>query len=526
MLPRIWPYRERSQVVTDAAGRFTVSDLAGGFYELSAAHDDYIRLFESGPLQSYRLIDVVPGGTVSGVALGLGRSAALSGTVRDEAGEPVVKAEVTALRRDLGVAGGLQSMGTARTDDRGAYRIALRQTGDYLVFVRPGEEFLPRVQARASQTLSSIGTFHPAAHRPAEASILTIASGEERRGIDVSLAQAHGVTVSGVLEGSDETGRLLDFFLVPLDGDDSLWDLPSGMVRVPLGGRFAFSNVSEGRYMLSGVSFPSRTGRGNPLMQRRPWSPNSFGIIGMRPGEPVGAPPDGDTLWTQMPVTVGRVEVVDLAMPLTRGARIEGRVVFDGTAPEPSSAELQAVNITVIPASAKPLGSMPVSGLAADGTFRTVGLPPGDYRVAVAFETAVWRTRSVTVGGKDVGGQPVSLGQSDVHDFVQTFSDRRTVISGLVTDRSGRPFADQLVIVFPTDRSIGTAGRTMMTSTSQRGTFELQMGLSGGAYFVAGLPATLRNRSREPELLDALSRSATRVRIEDGQSLRVLVSVP
>jgi hypothetical protein len=114
----------------------------------------------------------------------------------------------------------------------------------------------------------------------------------------------------------------------------------------------------------------------------------------------------------------------------------------------------------------------------------------------------------------------------DIDDLVQVFSDRQTVMSGVVNDLSGRPIADQTVVVLPTDRSMWTAGVTMLTSTSQRGTFEVSVWPGGGEYFVAGLPEALRARHQEPAVLEALSPLATKVRIEEGQSARVTVTVP
>ena len=77
---------------------------------------------------------------------------AVSGTVRDDAGDPVVNVEVVALRP---VPGGrrLQLEGRDRTDDRGKYRVALRvPADDYVVLVRGDSGSTVRPDPRQPQS--------------------------------------------------------------------------------------------------------------------------------------------------------------------------------------------------------------------------------------------------------------------------------------------------------------------------------------------------------------------------------------
>ncbi len=518
-------YREQASTVADAEGRFAFENVPPGFYSVSATQSDYIAVFQDGGLRSSLTIELAPGEPVTNVALALGRRPSISGTIRDEAGDPVIGAEVRALLRNGQGAGALDSLGLARTDDRGAYRISLYRPGDYLVVaMRAPAPFTPRTVARAAPTVLYPPVFYPASARPSGAAVLTIGVGEERGGIDVSLTPVSGRTLSGTIGGEPVTGRLIDVNLVPVDGAEVQWDLSMASVRVPIGGRFSFSGVPPGRYLLSGVSFPFNAGRGTRVLQQNPWS-SGFGMTGLRPGEPTGPPPTGPTFWGEAHVTVGDIDVTDLEVSLHQGARLRGRVVFEGEAAPPTEPELTSAWVLVMSAERRLLNAMPISGPDAGGRFETVGLPPGGYRIGVVFETPVWRTRSMTLAGEDVIGRPILLGSTDIDDVIQTYSDRRTNVSGLVTDRSGRPVAQAMVRIFPVDRQLWgrdeAAGAT--AETSQRGTFQTRWSRDAGEYFVAVVPATLRNRM-DAAALDELSRSATRVRLELGQDRQVTVT--
>jgi len=521
-------HREQSAAVTDAAGRFTLQKIASGLYSLSASHSDYTAGVETGSVRSTRVIDLAPGEVVTDVTLGLGRRPVVSGTIRDEAGEPIVGAEVRTLLRNGAGLRALQALGLGRTDDRGAYRISLSRPGEYLVMAnRPPEPFTPPTAPRAAPGVLYPTVFYPAAPHPSGAVGLTIGLGEQRTGIDLPLTPVRGRTVSGTLGGEPGSGRMVELQLVPTDGADVQWDLVLTSSRTLMGGPFSFTNVPPGTYMVSAVSYPRHTDRVNRVMRQRPWSHGGFSMLGWRPGEATGPPPAAQTLWAQQPVTVGTEDVTNLSVPLQIGARVRGRAVFEGSAPNPAEGELRAAWVLVLPADGRLIDGMPISGPDANGRFETAGLPPGDYQVSLMFETPVWRPRSWTVAGRHLDEQRIPIGSSDIDDFLQTFTDRRTVLSGIATDRTGRPFADNSVVVFPADRATWRSEPpgSVTIGTSQRGTFETLWAGGAGEYFVAGLPAAFNGRSSDPDILERLSQSATRVRVDEGQSVRVTVTV-
>jgi hypothetical protein len=462
----------------------------------------------------------------------------VSGTVRDDAGEAVVNVEVLALRPAPG-GRRLRVEGRDRTDDRGMYRIALRvPADDYVVLVRGDSGSTVRPDPRQPQSDAVLvfpSIYYPDAARPSGASAISVGLNEERAGIDFTLNPVRGFTLAGtIVDAEAEPFRLLELSLLPVDGDDIQWGLPAASVRIRPGGRFSFANVPPGDYVLWAVEFPFHSDR--PTAARRDVSGAWGGvrITSLRGGNP-GPPPPGDTRWIKGHVSVGAQDL-DLTLPLARGARLSGRVVFDGTSPPPPARQLEGMPIRLLAADGADLGFVPLSGVEADGRFRLVGVPPGAYELDTSFELSFrdppWRLRSIKALGNDVTGRAIQVGVQDVTDIVLTYTDRRTTIAGTLHDASGQPLAGGSVVVFPTDRSLWTSTLTWspvrVGQSVEMGVFDVSV-VGAGEYFVAGsakVPSALRQPLRDPGVLDQLSRSAITVRVGEGKRVTVAVSAP
>ena len=179
------------------------------------------------------------------------KQAAITGTVVDEAGEPVVGVHIRAFRR-RSIAGRFEISGAslAETDDRGAYRLSGLWPGEYLVMAGARQIAVPpawaqRATASIRQPPGSPGTasaievggsvytigrgnavppaprsgrlviypliFHPAAVTPGTATPVSLASGEERTGIDILLQPTPTARVSGKVtwQGQAAAGEAL-----------------------------------------------------------------------------------------------------------------------------------------------------------------------------------------------------------------------------------------------------------------------------------------------------------------------------
>jgi hypothetical protein len=521
---------------TGDLGEFAFHRLSPGPYHLTVQHPLYLP--ESGrPSDPVHVVSVTDDGPATDLVLTLARRPIISGTVRDEAGEPLVDVEVIAFRR-LGH-GGLEPDQFVRTDDRGAYRVVLSVPADYVIRVRGNTSRSPRPSGPPGpQPRAALGyptVFFPGALRPSGAQPVRARLNEEKTGIDFALSPARGVSVSGTIAGVETVPfGLLPLTLFPLDGAEIPWDLPVASVRVGPDGRFAFANVPPGTYVLWALVFPQHKDGPTPTLHG-PASPSSSGVIRTvgRGGSATGPPPDGDTLWIRTPVIVD-ADDLEMALSLNRGARLSGRVVFDGASPKPTSEELEGAVVQIFAADGMDLGPVPIGNLGGDGRFQVVGLPPGAYEFVLSRRgLASWGERSFEIGGRDVGGRPIQIGSDDIQDVAWTFTDRRTRIVGQLTDRQGRAVSGADVAVFPSDRSQWHRGLMTRTAsvanTARDGEFALSV-RGAGEYYVVAVPPSLRDRAsdqNDPAVLDELSGLATIVRLEEGEQVSVrLVAAP
>ena len=253
------------------------------------------------------------------------KNAAITGTIVDEAGEPVVALQVRAVRRMF--IGGrrrfVPSGALATTDDRGVYRLSGLPPGEYLVAASQptfsantsafadirtargaGAELAWRlppgaangIQVGQAQLMLGRGgaippppvrgrmqiyppIFYPSALAPAQATTIALASGEERIGIDLQLQPVPTVRVAGTLMGASGPAGTVD---AEVDAGRTLR-------------RFRSGNAGADQHL--------RRGRG---VHVRGGSARAVHAPGQQPRSPRRARRrGGDMYWLDMPIAVG-----------------------------------------------------------------------------------------------------------------------------------------------------------------------------------------------------------------------------
>jgi hypothetical protein len=300
-------------------------------------------------------------------------------------------------------------------------------------------------------------------------------------------------------------------------------------------GRFQFPNMSEGDYRLMVCDFPKSE---SPIF----WAngDSSRLVVGFHSPRfeqwpvTIAQLPDAPTWVADLPVTVGSQKTTNVAVPLSVGAQISGRVVFDGTKPKPTAEELLLTPVIVRPADGSGPGVasgaamiFPQPRIESDGRFRSVGLQPGDYvlnvypwRPTEQSRLLGWSTASIAVAGRETIGTSIHVGSSDVSDVVITMVDVLPELLGTVRDEQGAVRLGARVIVFPVkseERQLpADPAPSRMNQALVDGQAVFRTTLVPGDYFVAAL-LTLPSDWMMPERLRSFEARATKVSVRLGE---------
>jgi hypothetical protein len=452
-------------ILTGPNGTFEFPALEPGLFSLTVTADGYLRGIPGAltPWDRGRSISATAGQQVSGEVIRLWRRSSISGTVRDEFGDPIVQAVVQPLRVDY--VGGEKTWEIARdtgavanfvTDDRGAYRITGLSPGEYVVMVR-GD---PAQQGYRTG-------FSGSARSVRQAQSVLLHSGEDRTGIDFQIGHAEGpgkVAVSGRLAAPVSVGTSATVRLIPAEFTDEVAGLGELTGAVQSDGAFSFPSVAPGSYRLQAWQFPetgtpARVMRvsGLPVVLRPP----------RKAGQPAEPAPAAPTWVGEMPVTADKA-LRDLQVQLRPGGRISGRIVLDGAAMPPLFQQLTNITVLVEPAYERWLGVIPTGRVESDGSFVTAGLPPGrytlrfDWREPDVVDGGPWRFVSLAAGSVPLTGRAIGVEASDV-DVTVTFANRVPGIVGIV--RGDTETVQQArVILFARDPQLRGYGLTAVPS--------------------------------------------------------------
>jgi hypothetical protein len=364
-------------------------------------------------------------------------------------------------------------------------------------------------------TVSLAPVYFPGTPTPMEAVPVTVAAGDERTDVNITLRRIRAVRVRGTVLGPE--GRPVPQAFVELSAVGPATALPTALIPPPLttrttaAGVFELAQVPPGNYTLL-----SR-GRG-------PIAPNG--------GSPVW--------WAQVSVQVGGVDVALSDVTLQPGATFSGRVTVDSDATTPAPhlfgtrVELRGKSFDTVAGSQRgggppdPRFLMPGS-VGADGTFTISDVPPDDYDVVLSGLSAGpdWWLRSAILDGRDLldTHAHVRAGE-DLRGVELTVSNRHTSLSGTFIASSGEAMADLFVIAFPADSSLwGPKSRRVQTARPDNAGRFVFANLPAGDYRLCALTDLDGGEWEVPGFLESLVPASVAVTLANGekkvQNLRV-----
>lgn len=561
-------------VVTDDAGAFTFTGVAAGNYTVQVTKPAYVPVLygakRAGELSRGVPVAVLDRQRVTGIVLRLPRGSVITGALRYTDGRPAsgINVQLTSSETVSGERRqGLDIRG-ATTDDRGIYRVFGLPAGDYVVVARPGqvlsaltgggdtrqvspEEIQWAQQAIASapgaaatplgaapppgRAVAFAPVYYPGTADASNAAVVSVGVGEERSGIDFTVAPVPTATVSGQvigLDGAPASGSSVA--IAPVGGSSDVVSAIVGRLggRPSVDGSFSMTGVTPGRYRLMARAVPASAQRPKDVQD-----PMLMASALMQGGG------NAATLWGEQEVVVDGQDLSGLTIRLQNGLSISGRVVVE-SAGAPTDVTHIHVSLGTTPTGNSPqdLAMSMMMGasatVAADGTFTIGGLTPDRYRVmattseggirnliamvqpgaadpaagGLSLKSAVWQ-------GQDAADVPIDLkAGADVSGVVVTLSDRQTQINGTVRDGAGRPTPNFPIVAFSTNHAHWFAGsrRVQQARVLSDGKFTIT-GLPAGEYFIAALTDLNASEMYDSTFLDSIVSAAIKVTLTDGE---------
>ena len=564
----------RAVAVANGDGRFVFRDVPPGPYTLTTAlgfgaysPGAYGRRRPNGPS---RALNVEAGARVNDVVIHMWRNAVIAGTLRDDRGEPVVGVGVWALRRVM--ANGRYELmfdgGTVEaSDDRGRFRLTGLLPGSYLVCARSATQTVAVETAKAFQAAVTSGTSGemrrgwietggvwpqgggvvsgewmaagssaeiqplpgpngtvlvqapscaPGASSARDARVISLAAGDERDAVDLTLPLVPGVRVSGVLMRPTGPAPSSGLLLYEAGAADELrHEIPLGYSISDSSGRFAFLGVTPGSYVV-------RAYRVTPTGPLEGPVPAAAGVPGGMTRERLEPGPPKPSMFGEAPVTVGAGNIDGLTVTYEQGARVSGRVVFDGATAAPTGAQLQAVAIAIRPIDRPVSGMVSDTRVSAEGLFTTAGFPAGRHIVTgIRPPGPQWVLSSITIGGADATGRAFTLGGRDLDGAVITFTDRRMSISGVVRPAGTGSSPEATVVLFPANTqewfSSGMSTmRVASVASEPDGSYRLDVPLAGD-YIVVAVPPEI-NPAVDGEFIARWAASGVKLSFAPGET--------
>ncbi|QNI35463.1 carboxypeptidase-like regulatory domain-containing protein [Edaphobacter albus] len=412
---------------TDDQGRFALTLPSAGAWRLTASASGFVT-------QAYEEHDNYSSAVVLSAAnpstrlqFSLPPEAEITGTVIDEAGEPVRDARVTLQHRASTSPDRkeqpFQARMSVQTDDRGIYEFAGLAPGDYRVLVNARPWYSMASQSRRYNDTSNEAppdpsldvtyqvTWFPGVDDPAQAEVFSLKPADSRTA-DFHLVPIPAIHLQLELPQSSSTinGRPAPTFPVFERIDNGAGG--QGMVQAMPGGR-----ISQGKMDIGGLA---------------------PGLYRVRfPG------PDRTSQSEIVEIAAGATRTVDLASAATGVANIT--VNLDSDEDHSFGVVLRSLESGRRFSSFE--GSLRRGSSEQSSQSVTLQVPPGRYEVFVAGRGNSFLT-GITAKGAEVKGRQITVGTGDIVLALHT-SNGYASVSGVATTGDGKPVVGAMVLLVP-----------------------------------------------------------------------------
>jgi len=470
--------------LTENNGRFVLRDIAPGRYAIYASGNGYVeQAAENGKAGSQtRILLLSPGENTSGLAFRLVPPGVITGTVYDEDGEPVMSAQVRAMRvTGSGAHRPAGESGSEQTNDLGEYRIWGLQRGKYLVAAtyRAPESGQPQPTDQVY-----LPTFHPSTPDTSQATVVDVEPGSETSGVDVDLRQAHAVAVRGrvMVDAPMKTLKGIFVSLVPRSAD----------------GSYSFSNSAN-------YGSPVQDDAGNFEIRSVPPGPYNVMAFWNDGRRQLGA---------KVPIELSSANLDDVTVLLSNPTTLSGRFRLEG------GSQFDFMRLGLMLQSTDSTAGSDSARIKSDGTFVIPSVFDGNYRVSVLGFPEEYYVKSAQQGRTEVlvSGLAVSRSMPPSAIEITLSADGGRVDGTVLHDQS--PVGGALVVLVPDLPHRDNDQMYSMKTADGLGRFSL-LGLPPGDFKLFAWESVPGTNYVDPDFFETFETRGTRVHIEEKQSQSV-----
>jgi Carboxypeptidase regulatory-like domain len=416
-------------VLTDAEGRYRLTNLPEGRYETQAILRGYVKENRSPRKLLLESFSLNEGESRENVDFTLVRGGVITGRVTDADGRPLIakpiSLQVVDEQERKTDAPGLQEMADMfRTDDRGVYRIYGLRAGRYLVSAGGDSNSAINLSTGAGGEYPR--TWYPDATDEDRAKIIEVDAGSEVTGIDIKLGDAKRSYEATGRVVDDETGNPIASYgviCVKLKGFDenAITANPAfggfgGKTRTDEQGNFRLVGLAPGQYLLSLGDYESflTGGGGDHYSDGAKLEIQSSDVAGVE-------------IRAKRSATISGVAVVEDADPSAKQALSQMRIRASLLPPN-------GLNENEIASAMSPAFSQ----IGSDGGFFLKGVRPGKVILEV-LELAESRFKVLRIerGGAQVSDGIVVTGREDITGVRIILGKGSGVIRGQVNVTGG-----------------------------------------------------------------------------------------
>src|SRR6267143_1381969 len=446
------------------------------------------------------------------------RGGKLGGKVLKPDGSPAGDVAVSLISRAAAEAGPYTSRFSARTDKEGSYQFEKLPAGDYVVAAAienkqktdiPTKSVGTEVQTqqRAMNMLarlrgdSQIVTYHPAATSLRDAMTVHVDSGAVVGGVNITLVARDSFVVSGVVvRQGDGTPLAGTSVLLRNKESESGGALVPGMnqrsTRTDAEGRWSFSNVAEGSYVVMALAPPTRSmhSEEEPADREEAYRRSRQRF-----------------LVAQQDVIVAGGNLNDLLLSISGSGSITGVVEWDSgqALPQGLVIFLELVREGGLPGLPLPVRVQP------DGSFNFSDVQGGEFYLSAAMpQGSTLFVKTVTANEKDLRRVPLKLAEGTVAGPIRIIlSNQLGRLTGRVLSDKNQPAGDLIVLLAPAESEKQQFRMSYFTTrTAADGAYSLV--IAPGDYLVFA-----RRRDQLPGIM-----SDEFIRNEAGKAIRVTVA--